>query len=187
VNGSVYGRVEGMADGAGEEPVAGTGDLAPGGVRTAVPTVPVGRVESGTRGIPTGLPRQLISFVTIGVASTLAYGLLFLGLRTGFGAQSANLIALLITAIGNTAANRRLTFGVSGRAGVARHQVQGLLVFAFGLGLTSGSLALLDAVAPGASRPVELGVLVVANLAATVLRFLLMRVWIFRQHRWHSR
>jgi len=31
------------------------------------------------------------------------------------GAQAANLIALLVTAIGNTAANRRFTFGVGGR------------------------------------------------------------------------
>jgi putative flippase GtrA len=137
--------------------------------------------------IPAGLPWQLLSFAAIGVTSTLAYGLLFLLLRTGFGAQGANLIALLLTAVVNTAANRRLTFGVTGRTGNTRHQLQGLLVFALGLALTSGSLAALHAATATPARGVELAVLVAANLVATVLRFLLMRVWIFRRHRQHSR
>lgn len=137
-------------------------------------------------GIPRGLAWQLLSFATIGVASTLAYALLFLLLRNGFGPQVANFSALLITAIGNTAANRRLTFGVTGRRGVARHQAQGLLVFALGLALTSGSLAVLHALTATPARPVELVVLVGANLVATVLRFLAMRVWIFRRQRHHG-
>ena len=58
-------------------------------------------------------------------------------------AYTANLLALLVTAIANTAANRRLTFGVRGRPGAVRPPAQGLVVFAVGLGLTSGSLALL--------------------------------------------
>lgn len=174
-----HGTTKAMVNGSVDGGVNGTSALAPD------PAVPSTR--PGARGIPAGLPWQLLSFATIGVASTLAYGLLFLLLRTGFGAQTANLVALLLTAIANTAANRRLTFGVSGRAGVARHQFQGLLVFGLGLGLTSGSLALLHTVTATPARPVELAVLVVANLLATVLRFLLMRVWIFRRHRQHSR
>lgn len=137
--------------------------------------------------IPTGLPWQLLSFAAIGIASTLAYGLLFLVLHNGFGAQTANLVALLLTAIANTAANRRLTFGVSDRRHTARHQLQGLLVFALGLCLTSGSLTALQAAQATPTRGVELAVLVMANLVATVLRFLLMRGWIFRRHRHHSR
>jgi putative flippase GtrA len=138
------------------------------------------------RGIPTGLPWQLLSFAAIGLASTLAFALLFLLLRGGLGAQTANLVALLVTAVANTAANRRLTFGVSGRTGSARHQLQGLFVFGLGLALTSGSLAVLHATTAAPARGAELAVLVAANLAATVLRFLLMRVWIFRRYRRHS-
>jgi hypothetical protein len=37
-------------------------------------------------------------------------------------------------------------------------------------------------VAPAAGHLVEVGVLVLANLAATVLRFLLLRGWVFRHH-----
>lgn len=107
--------------------------------------------------------------------------MLYALLRLGIGAQPANLLALLVTAVGNTAANRRLTFGIAGRHGAGRQQLQGLVVFALGLALTSGSLALLGAVAPTAGRVVELAVLVTANLAATVLRFLLLRGWVFRQ------
>jgi putative flippase GtrA len=173
VNGSVNGSVGGSVDG-----------------MTANRTAHVSRSGSGRsagQGVPAGLPWQLLSFTSIGIASTLAYGLLFLVLRNGFGSQTANLIALLVTAIVNTAANRRLTFGVSGRTGAARHQLQGLFVFALGLALTSGSLAVLHALATTPPRTVELAVLVTANLAATVVRFLLMRVWIFRHHRQHSR
>ena len=130
--------------------------------------------------MPAGLTRQLVRFAGIGLASTLAYLVLFLLLRSAMGAQPANLLALLLTAVANTAANRRLTFGVTGRTGAGRHQLQGLVVFALGLGLTSGSLAVLHALSAGVPLGVELGVLVAANLAATVLRFLLLRVWVFR-------
>jgi putative flippase GtrA len=140
----------------------------------------LGRNPLPVDGVPAGLPRQLIRFAAIGVASTLAYLALFAVLRTGIGPQWANFIALLATAIANTAANRRLTFGVRGNDRAWKHQAQGLVVFGIGLGLTSGSLALLDAASAAPSRPVELSVLVVANLVATGVRFLLMRIWVFR-------
>ncbi|BEP13064.1 bifunctional glycosyltransferase family 2/GtrA family protein [Acidothermaceae bacterium B102] len=128
---------------------------------------------------PPGLVPQLVRFIGIGVVSTLAYLLLYVLLRQGMGAQAANFIALLVTAIGNTAANRRLTFGVRG-AGAAKHQLQGLIVFGLGLALTSGSLAALHARSTAPSRGLEAAVLVGANLAATVLRFVLLRAWVFR-------
>ena len=140
----------------------------------------LGRNPLPVAGVPAGLPRQLIRFAAIGVASTLAYLLLFAVLRTGIGPQWANFIALLATAVANTAANRRLTFGVRGNDRAWKHQAQGLLVFGIGLGLTSGSLALLDAMSAQPARSVELFVLVLANLVATGVRFLLMRVWVFR-------
>jgi putative flippase GtrA len=132
-------------------------------------------------GVPHGLPRQVLRFAAIGIVSTLAYLGLFSLLRHGLDAQVANLIALLVTAIANTAANRRLTFGITGRRDAAKHQLQGLLVFALGLGLTSGSLAALRLVTASPPRAAELCVLVLANLAATVLRFVLLRLWLFHR------
>ena len=126
------------------------------------------------------LLRQLVRFAVVGVASTVAYAILYLLLRGPFGAQAANVTALLLTAIANTAANRRVTFGISGRNRAATHQGQGLVVFGLAWALTSGSLALLAAAAPAAGRVTELVVLVVANLGATVLRFVLLRHWVFR-------
>ena len=156
--------------------------LATGALPIAALRAQFGRapLDPGTPGVPAGLTRQLVRFAGVGVTSTLAYLVLFLLLRPAMGAQPANLVALLLTAVANTAANRRLTFGVTGRAGAGRHQLQGLAVFALGLGLTSGSLALLHGLSGPVPLGVELGVLVAANLAGTLLRFLLLRVWVFR-------
>ncbi|MGZ4604553.1 MAG: glycosyltransferase [Blastococcus sp.] len=134
-------------------------------------------------GVPHGLVGQALRFATIGVVSTLAYLVLFLMLRGAMTAQAANLLALLVTAMANTAANRRITFGIRGTPGVARAQFQGLVVFALGLGLTSGSLALLHSVSPNAHRATEIVLLVVANAVATLLRFVLFRGWVFAGRR----
>ena len=138
-------------------------------------------LEPDTPGVPTGMTTQIVRFVAVGVASTLAYLLLFFLFRLGMGAQAANFLALAITAVANTAANRRLTFGIRGRKGAARHQIQGFGVFLLGLGITSGSLALLTSISPVHSVPVEIAVLVLANLLATVVRFVLLRGWVFRR------
>ena len=125
----------------------------------------------------------LARFLAVGVASTLAYALLFLALRTPLGAGGANVAALALTAIGNTAANRRLTFGVRGRAGLLRHHVRGALVFLLTLGLTTGALAVLHGLEPGPPRALELAVLVAASTAATVTRYVALRSWVFAQAR----
>ena len=134
-------------------------------------------------GVPHGMLGQLARFAVIGVVSTLAYLLLYVLLRGELGAFGANLLALVVTAVANTAANRRLTFGVRGRAGAATHQLQGLLVFGLGLACTSAALAALAAWLPDASQLVEILALVAANAVATALRFVAFRSWIFRAHR----
>lgn len=118
---------------------------------------------------------QLIKFGFVGVLSTLAYLLLYLLLRLVLGAQVANLTALLITAIANTATNRRLTFGVRGADNLIRHHVGGLIAFGIGLGLTAGSLWLLHHSDPAAGRMVEVVVLLLANAVSTLIRFLALR------------
>lgn len=126
---------------------------------------------------------QVVRFGLIGVLSTLAYAGVYLVLSAFAGAQVSNFIALLLTAIANTAANRRFTFGVRGRPGLVTHQFQGLIVFGLAWALTSGSLAVLHLFSSDPARHTELIVLTGANLLATMLRFVLFRLWVFRSSR----
>jgi putative flippase GtrA len=131
------------------------------------------------RGMARVARRQLPSFAAIGVVSTLAYLALFWVLRSVTGAMAANAVALLVTAVANTAANRRFTFGVTGSRDRLRQHLEGLVVFGLGLAFTTGALGLL---AP-ATRAAELAALVAANAAATLLRFVLLRSWVFHPRR----
>ncbi|MCW2874368.1 bifunctional glycosyltransferase family 2/GtrA family protein [Actinacidiphila oryziradicis] len=130
-----------------------------------------------------GLTGQLPSFLAVGVACTLAYMALYLLARQLMPAIWANGLALLVTAVANTAANRRYTFGITGSADALRHQIEGGFAFIIGLGLTTGAVAGLHVLAADASHGTELAVLVGANAVATVTRFVLMRLWVFNPRR----
>jgi putative flippase GtrA len=158
----------------------GTG-LARGTIR--VPELRIAQPRPAGDGLDRRVSGQLVSFVLIGVASTAAYLFLYLLLRTVVAVQAANAVSLLLTAVANTAVNRRITFGIRGRSNAVRHQVRGLIAFAIGLALTSGALAALQTSAPQASRTAELTVLVAANFTATLVRFGLYRSWVFRHPR----
>ncbi len=143
----------------------------------------LGRTSAEAGGGRLGM--QLGIFLVIGVGSTLAYAVIYLGLRTTMTPWWANFTALLLTAVANTAANRRFTFGVRGPRDAVRHQVQGLVIFAAGLGATSGSLWLLHA-ATSPNRGLEVAVLTAANLGVTVLRFVAMKLWVFVRRPAHA-
>lgn len=124
---------------------------------------------------------QLLRFACVGVASTAVFALLYLALRgAGMPALAANAICQLVTAVANTAANRRVTFGIRGRAHAVRHQLQGLIAFGAGLALTSAALVVLHAIAANPGRIVEVSVVVTATIAATLVRFVIYRSWVFR-------
>jgi putative flippase GtrA len=151
-------------------------------------SIPVNKIaaqlgSSQRSAAPGSLFRQVVRFGTIGAVSSAAYAVLFMLMQGSLGAQTANLIALLLTAIGNTAANRRFTFGIGGRTNVARQHVEGLIVFAIALAITSGSLAVLHTFVTDPHHLVELVVLVIANLVATAARFVLLRGWVFHPRR----
>ena len=81
--------------------------------------------------------------------------------------------------MGNTHANRRLTFGIRGRRELVRQHAAGALVYVLTLGLTSGALAVLHGSIRDPSRAVELAVLVAASVCATVTRYMALRSWVF--------
>src|ERR1700689_3926111 len=151
------------------------------GLGLARGTIKVPRLRETGLGPSRGLAWQVPRFAAIGVLSTLAYIVVFLALRGFMGAQAANALSLLLTAVFNTAPNRRLTFGVTGRAGAAVHHFRGLIAFGVCLVLTAGALMALHAVSASPGRGAEIAVLVAANLVATALRFVLYRGWVFAE------
>lgn len=126
---------------------------------------------------------QVIRFGLVGAISTIAFALLYLVLQGPFSSQEANFLALLVTAVGNTAANRRFTFGISGPSRLFMQQIQGLIVFLLAWAITSSSLIVLHAVNPDSLPSTELLTLTTANVFATLMRFVLLRVWVFRVQR----
>ena len=127
----------------------------------------------------TGLLWQLLSFAAIGAVSTVANLLLYGIMRSWWPALVANFVALTVTTLLNTEANRRFTFLRStGAAG--RVHLQGLIVFALYYAFTSGALLALGAFDPTASKALELLVLLASSLIGTAARFVLLRAWVFK-------
>ncbi|MER5503283.1 bifunctional glycosyltransferase family 2/GtrA family protein [Streptomyces sp. NPDC002561] len=141
---------------------------------------PGGSLRDGGAAARGGLAAQLLCFAVVGAVSTLVHLLLYAWLRPMAGSQAANALALLVCAVANTAVNRRLAFGLHGRGGVLRHRGRGLSVLLVGLAITGGSLAALHHAMPSAGQAAELAVLLAADLAAVLLRFLLFRARVFR-------
>jgi putative flippase GtrA len=136
-------------------------------------TEPVGRKQEARA---TG--GQVVRFAFVGGVCTVLYLVLFVGFRVAVDAQLANILALLLSALANTALNRRFTFGLEGRAATREHAA-GLLAFALGAGLTAVSPAVLHHVNRHPGTVLEVAVLLAATVVATVVRFVLFRWWIF--------
>jgi putative flippase GtrA len=126
----------------------------------------------------TGLIWQIASFAVIGGLSTAATLALYALFRHWWPPLLANLVALVLTTLLNTEANRRFTF-LAARGSSARVHVQSLLVFAGYYTFTSAALLVLRAFDARPSTVVELGVLLAACLLGTAGRFLLLRTWVF--------
>jgi putative flippase GtrA len=136
---------------------------------------------TSTSGTRVRLSQQVIRFAGVGVVSTVLHLGLFAALvRGGVGSILANGLALVVATLFNTALNRAWTFGVTGRRGLVTHHGQALVVFGITYAATTAALAVLGAVAPGASTAVQTLVVAVANVLSTAARFVAMRRWIFR-------
>jgi len=138
--------------------------------------------ESMTRAIDIltrELRRPVMRFAIIGLVSTAAYAMLYLILRQRLGPDSANALALALTAVANTQANRRFTFGVRGRNGLLRQHAAGAAVYVIALAITAGALDFLGAMDRHPPRTLELAVLLLASVLATVTRYAALRTWVF--------
>ncbi|MFT3852113.1 MAG: glycosyltransferase family 2 protein [Ilumatobacteraceae bacterium] len=121
---------------------------------------------------------QLVRFVSIGAVSTLLFAVLFLLLHGEVGAVAADVIALAVCTVVNTAANRRLTFDLRGRTRRVRHQVRGLIAALLPLGLNLLALAVAAAFGVTEAMPLVL-VLTAANAIASLVKFVLLQHWVF--------
>ncbi len=127
--------------------------------------------------------RQPLTFAAIGVASTLAYALIYAALRETASAQVANTVALAFTTLANTQANRRFTFGIRGRTGLVADHAGGLAALGVALAISSASISLLQLTVPTPGVGLELAALGFGNGIATIARFVLLRLWLERHQR----
>jgi 4-amino-4-deoxy-L-arabinose transferase-like glycosyltransferase/putative flippase GtrA len=137
-------------------------------------------------GTERALSWQVGSFAAIGLASTLVTLLLYAALRSWLPPLAANLLALAVSTLFNTEANRRFTFP-GARSSGAPVQIQGLLLLGLYYAFTSAALLGLHLAVPNPPRAVELDVLLAATVVATAGRFLLLRTWVFRHRRSNAR
>lgn len=122
---------------------------------------------------------QILHFIDVGIISTVLYAVLFLFGVQIVSATAANIIALLVSTVANTALNRGHTFGVRSPHTRLISQLKGLAAFGLCLAFTSAGLAIADGFTGAWATIGTLAVLTIANLAATVVRFVLMRTWVF--------
>ena len=122
---------------------------------------------------------QLLRFAGVGVVSTLGYLFLFVAWRPLLGPYGANAVAMAIATLFNTAVHRELSRTTDGQSRRGRlYAVAGGLYLVSVLFTTVG-LAVAQWIAPSALLA-ELVAITVANAAAAVLRFAVLRAWIFR-------
>jgi glycosyltransferase involved in cell wall biosynthesis len=122
---------------------------------------------------------QLLRFAGVGAISTLGYLFLFIAWRPIAGNFGANALALAICTLFNTAVHRELARSMQGSRHRGRFAGVSAGLFAISLALTSLGLVAAHALS-ASSLPVALVAVIVANAAASVLRFAILRAWVFR-------
>ncbi len=124
---------------------------------------------------------QLARYASVGVLSSIAYLALFMLLRSPLGLFAANLVAAAATATLNTVAHVSFTFRAT-RRGEVRHAIAlGAFSFFIGIGLTTAALALTYIVGRTSSLAEAIAI-VLGMVAASCVRFVLLREWAFRNH-----
>jgi hypothetical protein len=122
---------------------------------------------------------ELIRFAGVGAVSTLAYAALFAALEPNLGSYLANAVAIGLCSLGNTAAHRGMAG--SARHGLDRRHRLAVASCLMGVSLASTTAALVAVRALGFDSLLpELSAVAVVNTGAAVLRFGILRTWVFR-------
>lgn len=157
---------------------------ASGAARVPVPARPRPAAEHPDAVLAPGTARsrlvwQLVCFAAVGVASTAGQALLYWLLRAWWPPAAANFVSLLALTLLNTEANRRLTFRHS-TAGAGRAHLGAGGLFLVGYLITSAAVLIFRDAVPDASPGDETLVLAVASVLVTGIRFLVLRLAVFR-------
>lgn len=126
-----------------------------------------------------GLRGQFMAFVAIGAVTTAAYFLAYNLLRSVLPPLTANTISVVGSIWLSFIANKRFTFG-PGTSGTTRQLALFLVIFGVTLAASNAGLAVLPAVVDDPGRLAENGVLLVANGLLVLVRFWLVRAYVFR-------
>ncbi len=130
-------------------------------------------------GQPIGLRGQLIRFVGVGLVSALVdFGVYFLLLAVGTRVPAAKGVSFILGTTTAYLLNRRFTFTASGggRGRFAGFVLLYATTFALNIGMNTLALVLLPA-----GMPLRLAVAwVIAQGAATVVNFVMLRTVVFR-------
>ncbi len=129
---------------------------------------------------------QVMRYALVGGLGTGVNALIYLVLRTWIDPVPANLVALVLSTIASTEANRRFTFG----GAAVRHwrnyvQNGGTMLF-YGF-YSSTVLLLVAALVENPSPALEASCVAAASLLGGTCRFLVMRYWVFGVERSSTR
>jgi putative flippase GtrA len=142
----------------------------------------LGRGSSTPNEHPSDLAAAMGGFARVGVASTIVYLGLFFALAGPLGRFGANSLALALCTTGNAAVHRRTTFARSGETSRRDLLLGGTAVLVTSLTVTSVALGVVDGF--GLRSWWLIGaVLVAANSGAALVRFVVLRGWMFRTAR----
>src|SRR6478752_2877227 len=122
--------------------------------------------------------RQLVRYGVVGVLGTAVSALLYLVFRTWWDAVPANVAALVLSTVASTEANRRFTFpGMA--ADRRREYVQNAGTVAFYAVYSSAVLLVLGAVVTDPTALQESSTVAMASVLGGVVRFVVLRNWVF--------
>jgi putative flippase GtrA len=126
---------------------------------------------------------QLFSFAGVGVLSTLSYLLLFAVCRPVLGPLGSNALALALCTLVNTSIHRALADRVRGPAhqlaGQPRFLAAAAGLFAISMAMTTTAL-LVAGLVSATSMTSQLVAVTIANGVAALVRFTVLRAWVFR-------
>ncbi|MDF1489737.1 GtrA family protein [Tessaracoccus caeni] len=134
-----------------------------------------------TRRLDKSMVRQATRFAAMGLASSILQAGIYLLVRVVASASISSAVSLILSTMANTAMNRAVTFDVKQSRGTLVSQLQGVVLLGITWGFQQIGLALIEPLA--LSTNLEAVAVVLCGMLGGVLRFTLMRVWMFAPQR----